>query len=385
MKRISVPILFVFSILLLALSACNSSPMYSVEGVVTGAEGEVMYLESVGVSSISTIDSVTFAADGRFKFKENSPQTPEFYRLRLKKQLINIAVDSIETIKINADAATFATSYKVEGSENCKQIKEITLAQLDANVAINKLRKAYNEKQMDETSYQEQIQEVSETYKEMALKHIFAAPMSMAAYYALFQKVDGLLFFDPYNKKDSKAYAAVATSFNRYYPNSSRSKHLYNLALQSIKVIRNQRPINLNDVKTKEVNYVDIALPNVHGKVIKLSDTAKDKAVLLCFTAYQTEWSPNLNMTLGDIYTKYVSKDFQIYQISLDSDLNFWQNAASNLPWMCVRDPQSVYSQIAVTYNVRNLPALFLLDKQGALVKRIEKMEELEADVKALL
>lgn len=385
MKRFSVSILFAFSILLLTLSSCNKPSSFLIEGVVLGADGETLYLENVGVSSASTIDSVKITENGKFTFEKNSPQTPEFYRLRLKNQLINLAIDSVETVKINADAANFATSYAVEGSENCKQIKQITLAQLDANIAINKLHNAYKEKKIDEASYHQQIQETAEAYKKMALECIYTAPMSMAAYYALFQKVDGLLFFDPYNKKDSRAYAAVATSFNRYYPESARSKHLYNLALQSIKVIRNQRPIELEGIKTEEVNFVDIVLPNVQGQTIKLSDTSKDKPTLICFTAYQTEWSPSLNMTLGDLYTKYASKKLQIYQVSLDSDLNFWQNAASNLPWVCVRDPQSVYSQIAVTYNVRNLPALFLLDKNGVLVKRVEQAETLEADIKALL
>ena len=44
--------------------------------------------------------------------------------------------------------------------------------------------------------------------------------MSAAAYFALFQQIDGLLFFDLYDKNDSKAYGAVATSFDHYYPES---------------------------------------------------------------------------------------------------------------------------------------------------------------------
>ena len=71
--------------------------------------------------------------------------------------------------------------------------------------------------------------------------------------------------------------------------------------------------------------------------------------------------------------------------MSLDEDLHFWKNAASNLPWTCVRDPQSVYSSVAALYYVRQLPALFLLDKKGNLVKRIEDLKTLEADVKSVL
>ena len=50
-----------------------------------------------------------------------------------------------------------------------------------------------------------------------------------------------------------------------------------------------------------------------------------------------------------------------------------------------MRDPQSVYSSVAALYYVRQLPALFLLDKKGNLVKRIEDLKTLEADIKSVL
>ena len=89
-----------------------------------------------------------------------------------------------------------------------------------------------------------------------ARKYIYSAPMSTAAYYALFQQIDGLLFFDLYDRDDVKAYGAVATSYDHFYPGSPRSKHLYNLTLQSMKVLRAQRPVNLDDVKTTEVSFL---------------------------------------------------------------------------------------------------------------------------------
>ena len=82
---------------------------------------------------------------------------------------------------------------------------------------------------------------------------------------------------------------------------------------------------------------------------------------------------------------RYHDKGLEIYQISLDSDLHFWKNAASNLPWTCVRDPQSVYSQTAALYNVKQLPAIFILDRKGNLVKRVDDVKKLEADIKSVL
>ncbi|MCI7358804.1 MAG: AhpC/TSA family protein [Parabacteroides sp.] len=370
---------------LLAVTSCKKDNNFTVEGVVSGAEGQIMYLENVGVSSVSMLDSVKLNAAGTFEFTQPRPEYPDFYRLRLKNQLINFAVDSTETIKILADAGTFATSYKVEGSENCKAIKTITLAQLDANQAIQKLRKEYEHKHMEDSVYRRKVLEASSAYKEVALKYIFGAPMSTVAYYALFQQVDGLLLFDLYDKKDSQAYGAVATSYDHFYPENPRSKQLHNLALQSIKFIRAQRKLDLSDVKTTEITFLDIELPDLYSTPIKLSEISKGRPVIVNFTAYQAEWSPALNMELNRLYTKYKDNGLLIYQISLDADKHFWMNAASNLPWTCVRDPQTVYSQVASLYNVKQLPAIFILDKKGNIIKRSDNIKQLEKDLEAAL
>lgn len=385
MKQISTRLLTVLGQCMFLFSACNNSSDFTVKGVVAGADGQLMYLENVGISNVVTLDSIKLAPGGKFKFTEKRPEYPDFYRLRLNNQLINFAVDSTETISFVADAGTFATSYSVEGSENSKAIKAITLAQLDANQAISRLRKEYEDKMISDTTYRTKVLAAADAYKEVARKYIYSAPMSTAAYFALFQQIDGLLFFDLYDRKDVKAYGAVATSYDHAYPESPRSKHLYNLTLQSMKVLRAQRPVDYSNVETKEISFLDIELPDVRGEVVKLSTVAPGKVVLINFTAYQTEWSPALNMALGELYTKYHDQGLEIYQVSLDSDFHFWRNGASNLPWVTVRDPQSVYSQVAGLYNVKQLPALFILDRKGNLVKRVEDVKKLETDVKAVL
>ena len=374
----------VLCVVSLVLAACKRQADFTVEGVVSGADGQVMYLENVGVSSVETLDSVRLTAAGEFRFERPRPAYPDFYRLRLNNQLINFSIDSTETISFVADAETFATSYRVEGSENCKAIKNITLAQLDANQAIGRARRAYEADQLADTAYARQVEEAVGAYKEVARRYIYSAPMSAAAYFALFQQIDGLLLFDLYDKEDSKAYGAVATSLDHFYPESPRAKHLYNLALQSIKVIRSQRPVNLDNVKREEVGYVDIELPDIQGVSRKLSALAPGNIVLLNFTAYMSEWSPALNMALGELYVEYHDKGLEVYQVSLDGDVHFWKNAASNLPWTCVRDPQTVYSQVAALYNVKQLPVIFVLDRSGNLVKRVDDMKNLAAEVGAL-
>ena len=117
-----------------ALEACReSTPEFTVTGIIAGTDGQTMYMENIGLSDIRLIDSVKLNSSGKFTFKTERPRYPDFYRLRLGRQWINFAIDSTETVTFTADAKTFATSYTVEGSENSAAIKEITLAQLDAD------------------------------------------------------------------------------------------------------------------------------------------------------------------------------------------------------------------------------------------------------------
>ena len=380
------PLTILLCTLIGLLFGCQRSAKdFTVSGIVAGAEGQTIYLENIGLSSVTLLDSAKVGASGKFRFKSPRPDYPDFYRLRLKNQWINFAIDSTETITFTADAKSFATSYTVEGSDNCTAIKEIALAQLDAGQEINRARDEYHAGALSDSAYRQRIVSAAETYKDVARKYIYARPMSTAAYFALFQQVDGMLLFDPYDKNDSRAFGAVATSYNNLYPESPRSKHLYNLALQSLKVTRNRPELNLEGIPTKEVEMIDIELPDLQGRTVKLSDVAPGHITLLCFTAYEAEWAPTLNLTLGSIYEKFRGRGLVIYQVSLDDNVHLWKNVTSNLAWTCVRDPESVYSRYTALYNVRNLPTLFLLNRHGAPVKRVDNPDRLESEIQALL
>lgn len=379
--HISKPLSFLLCTLILTLAGCRkSTPTFTVAGTVAGAEGQIIYLENIGLASVSLLDSVKVNASGKFSFKSPRPEYPDFYRLRLKNQWINFAIDSTESLTITADAKSFATSYTVEGSNDCVAIKEITLAQLDAGQEIRHAREAYQSGALSDTAFRRCIAEAATAYKDVARKYIYARPMSTAAYFALFQQVDGMFLFDPYDKEDSRAFGAVATSYHTLYPESPRSKHLYNLALQSLKATH-AYAATPDSITARELDMIDMELPDLQGTLVKLSDVARGHITILCFTAYETDWAPTLNLSLGSLYEKYHDRGLRIYQISLGDDVHYWKNVASHLAWTCVRAPES--SRYAALYNVRSLPTLFILDRHGAPVKRVDNLDRIEGELVA--
>jgi len=368
----------IFSVLFFS---CEKKQQFTVNGEIQGENGKMLYLENIGISKITILDSVKLDKNS-FTFKQNRPQAPDFYRLRLGNQIINFAIDSTETITITASDTNFATDYSLSGDDSeSKKIKELSLLQLNTSQKYNSLQKQYEANEITIDQYAKSVEEIVDNYKTTAKSYIASDFLSTSTYFALFQQVNNLLIFDIYNKEDNRLFGAVANAWNTAYPDSPRALQLKNLFTNSIAVLRGERPIEIEASEADSKDFFDISLPALDGKEIRLSEAGKNKVTLVEFTAYTKNDSPIHNMLLAEIYTKYQPKGFEIYQISLDPDEHFWKNVAVNLPWICVRDPESVYSSASQKYNVTEIPATFILDKDGEIVLRVKDYNTIEREL----
>ena len=372
----------------LTITACSSGPKFQVNGDVSGADGKMLYLEASGLEGIVPLDSVKLKGEGTFSFKQPRPESPEFYRLRIDDKIINFSVDSIETIQIKAPYVDFSTTYTVEGSENSNKIKELTLKQIRLQKEVDDLLAALRSNRMGHDVFEDSLATLLNNYKEdVKVNYIFAAPNTAAAYFALFQKLNNYLIFDPLNNKDDvKCFAAVATSLNNAFPHAVRSKNLYNIVIKGMKNTRQPqaKALEIPQEKIVETGIIDIALRDVKGNVRKLTDL-KGKVVLLDFSVFKSLTGSGQNMRRCELYNEYAKQGLEIYQVSLDADEHYWKTAADNLPWVCVRDGNGVYSTNVAVYNVRQVPSIFLINRNNELKLRGEDIKDLEAAVKSLL
>lgn len=372
----------------LIITACSSGPKFEVNGDISGADGKMLYLEASGLEGIIPLDSVKLKGEGTFSFKQPRPESPEFYRLRVDNKVINFSVDSIETIQVKAPYVDFATAYTVEGSENSTKIKELTLKQAELQKKVDELLAELRSNKIGHDVFESNLSELLKNYKEdVKVNYIFAAPNTAAAYFALFQKLNDYLIFDPLNNKDDvKCFAAVATSLNNSFPNAVRSQNLYNIVIKGMKNTRQPQSKSLEIPQDKiiETGIIDISLRDLKGNVRKLTDL-KGKVVLLDFNVFQSPAGAPHNLMLRELYNTYSSQGLEIYQVSLDADEHYWKTAAGNLPWVCVRDGNGVYSTNVAVYNVRQVPSIFLINRNNELKLRGEDIKDLEAAVKSLL
>jgi glutathione peroxidase-family protein len=363
-----------------------SQKKFNVEGQISNASDSVLYFENVGLEGINVIDSVKLSDNGNFSFSDEAPVAPEFYRLRIADQIINVSIDSTETVTIKAQYPQMATQYEVSGSENCLKIKELALKQID----LHKRAMAIQENTtlgVDEAN--DSILKVIEAYKEdVKTNYIFKEPMKAYSYFALFQTLGNWLLFNPRsNKDDIKVFAAVATSWDTYYPHAERGQNLHNIAIEGMKNMRiteGAREQTIDASKVEEAGVLDIALQDNHGQVRHLTDL-KGKVVLLDFHIFAMDESPARILLLRELYNKYAAQGFEIYQVSLDPDEHFWKQQTAALPWISVRDEDGINSQRIMLYNIQSVPDYFIIDRNNNLVKRAEQMKDLEAEIKKLL
>ncbi len=368
------------------IASCDNNK-FCVEGEISNAEDSVLYFENVGLEGIDVLDSVKLSSSGSFSFSETAPNAPEFYRLRIAGQIINVSIDSTETVSVKAAYPQMATDYEISGSDNCLKIKELALKQID----LHKRAMAVQQNTslgIDEAN--DSILKMIDSYKQdVKINYIFKEPMKAYSYFALFQTLGNWLLFNPRTDKDDiKVFAAVATSWDTYYPHAQRGQNLHNIAIEGMK---NQRIVEAQSSglqveadKVQEAGIVDVALLDNKGQMRHLTDL-KGQVVLLDFHIFATQESPARILLLRELYNKYHSQGLEIYQVSLDPDEHFWKQQTAALPWVSVRDADGLQSQRLLLYNIQSLPDYFLIDRSNSLVKRAAQIKDLETEVKKLL
>ena len=370
----------------LSVASCNNNK-FTVEGQIAGAKDSVLYFENVGLEGINVLDSVKLNDNGDFSFSQDANTAPEFYRLRIADQIINVSIDSTETVQVKGQYPGMASNYTVSGSENCSKIRELALKQIDLQAKAIALQ---SNTELGITKANDSIQTLINAYKEEVKRnYIYKEPYKAYSYFALFQAIGNYLIFNPRtNKEDIKAFAAVATSWDTYYPHAERGQNLHNIAIEGMKnqriVAAQNADIQIEASKVQEAGVLDIALRDNKGNMRHLTDL-KGQVVLLDFHVFALKDSPARIIQLRELYNKYHAQGLEIFQVSLDGDEHFWKQQTAALPWINVRDEDGTSSQRLVLYNIQTVPDFFIIDRGNNLVKRAAQIADLEAEIKKLL
>ena len=345
-----------------AMYGCNSSTV-GVSGRLLGLNGKSVYLEQISGGGGKIVDSVQLADDGSYRFKiEGASSTPSLYNIIYNGERAPLLLAGGERVTVSS-VGSLLRNYTVSGSEESELLREFNKSYIESLERMTAILERFSGNVTGEEN-RSLMQEYTNAYraaKREQLKFIIENKDRIAAIYALYQRFPGEtnLFS---NDGDIIYYRTVADAVEARYPESS---FLPTLRTEIANMDARRSLIS----QIAETNYPDIVLPDMYGNDIKLS-SFDGKVILLSFWSAGLTNANVLNAELKEIYSKYHDKGFEIYQVCVETPKAAWINSVQEqrLPWTSVCDLNQARGSVVSLYNVRALPADFLIDSEGNIV-----------------
>ncbi len=363
-----------------ALCSCNQSNI-NIEGRLIGAQSSMVYLDKAEGLESKVIDSVSLNNNGEFQISVNGDEDEyTLYHIVSGGERIPLFLQGGDNVSISAMGGV-TNNYRVEGSNESEILRKFYQPYVKGKATLDNISNQYASSELSEDERLElaaQYTKEYQTIKQEQLRFIIENQSSLAAVYALYQRIPGDQYL--FNGDNDVIYMrTVADALESTHPNSTYLKALRNAISQmeaGADLIANM----------KSVNYPDLEIVDMYGKKRKLSDE-DGKVILLSF------WSPNMansnvqNAELKSLYKKYKDQGFEIYQVAIDNTKSRWVEAVQDqrLPWISVCDLKGEKSTAITLYNVTQLPANFLLSRSGEIVGRDVWGKDLDTELEELI
>ncbi len=354
-----------------------------IEGKIRNGKDLSIYLNKLNIDGSELIDSVKLTEKGNFKFKSHTVY-PQLYTLTLSNgNIITTVVQSEDKLFFEGDAKNFGHTYTVKGSDDATKAKLLNDQLNKTKKQLSTLQTELVNKTRDEQEIRKDILKVINAQRKFSADFIIGNGTSLAAYIALYQKIDDNRYTLNENK-DLYYIRVVASSLKALYPESQYTKAiLANLSRQS-KILGNLKLRNY--IQNAPKTLPEIKLPNINNKEIALS-SLKGKYILLDFTDLSNPNSAVINKQYKALYKKYKSRGFVIYQVSLDKNLLVWQELIKkqNINWINVWDKDSQNGAAVRGWNIKRMPANYIISKDFDIVGKNLFGRDLEDKLKEII
>ena len=370
----------------LALATSCNGDKAKISGRIAGPQQSTVVLEQITAAGSVAVDSVTTDRKGNFRFDLGVPPCgTTFYNLRIGDDRIPLFVAPGEKVTVSSLYGN-PDSYLVDGSRESVLVKELHDTMNAGVRRLDSLSRLITSSDRDPDRRRAHIREYGREYsrlKREQIKFIVSNCRSLAALYGLYQRLpDDKTLFN--GDSDIIYYRLVADSVGKYYPGSP-----YVAALRS-QVDTADANEELARMVCESIcnpaSYPDIALPDMYGDIRRLSAVG-EKVILLDFWAAAAPGSAIYNAELREVYDRFATSGFEIYQVGTDTDRQAWTNAvqAQALPWISVCDFRGLDGIAPRIYNIDRVPANYLIDASGEIVGRNIPADRLAEQVERLV
>ena len=357
------------------ISSCSNKDNVIVKGTYPAGTGEYLRLEMLNISETQFIDSVKIGKKGDFQVSLKL-DNPELILIKnARGQYINLLAFPNDNIRLDIPAESFRKGYTVAGSEESEKIRLLVKTVNHTRKQLDSITNAYDNIENPEGAEAEQLiasyQRIFMEQKKNNIRFIVENLGSLSSVYALYQRIaDDVYILN--DLKDLQYFKIVADSVKIKHPGSTLTTSLVNDVERKLREYENMLALNeLSKHSGVEFGMIDLKIEDSEANEISLG-SLNGKVVLLNFWASWNSESRDLNHRLKTIYNQYHDRGFEIYSVSLDSDRSKWRNAIffEEYPWVNVCELTYPYSYAATLYNVKSLPANYLIDRDGNIVAK---------------
>ena len=363
----------------LILCGCQSASV-KISGRLLGLGSKVVYLEKVSGGAAKLVDSMVLESTGDYHFEiSDVDKTPLLYNLVYNGERIPLLLTGGERVTVNTVGSPLR-NYTVEGSKESELLREFNRFYVEGMGNMASILEKYSGDNFSEDDKRTMMQEYTHAYrtiKREQLRFIIENKSRIAAIYALYQRLPNEKFLFS-NRDDIIYFRTVADAIEESYP---ESPFLPTLRTDIARMEAHKSLVS----QIKEAGYPDFELPDMYGEQIRLSSLA-GKVILLSFWSAESGRMNNVNAELKGVYERFAERGFEIYQVAIDTSKALWINAVQEqrLPWISVSDMLGDRSPVLGMYNVRTLPANFLIDKEGNIVAKNIYGKDLELQLENL-
>ena len=360
--------------LLVLLSSCGSQEnKFELIGKADLADGTKIYVLQADQNNQPYIKDSTTVQSNSFKFQGIS-STPQISYIQvegvngyvlailengdIKADLFkdSISKSKVYGTKSNDDFIKYKseTKFLVDDMNNISYEAQDAIMTGDVTTAME-LEKEYNSKEREVMLYEwDFIVDNLDSYMSALLLEVFMIE----------------------NKVNKDSIIDVYESFSNRIKVSDVGKNIADLLSQF------EDPIELGEIAP------DFTAPSIDGSNVTLSaELKKNKVTLVDFWAAWCRPCRVENPNLVRLYKKYNKEGFNIIGVSLDRTKEQWEQAVidDNLPWIQVSNLNFWNDPIARRYSIRAIPQSYLLNKDGLVMGKNLRGQDLEARISAML
>ena len=354
------------------LVSCNSNPDgFSIEANIDGEieNGTKVYLKRINeVNQPVDVDTTT-VENGKFTFtgKADSLDLQYIFIDKLQGNIPVIIENGTIEIGFQKDSMAFA---KIEGTEqNDLFYKFLENSRTFSKRAMSMRNDFEKARANGDLATQEAIQaesmEMQEQAKNYEITYIKENPNALISVLILERVLMGQGL--PENE--------ISTIFEGFTP----------LIKETATGKRIKKQLDVTKSTAIGSKAPEFSAPTPDGQQLALKD-ALGKITIIDFWAGWCRPCRAENPNLVNIYNKYKDSGLSILGVSLDKSKEEWVAAiaADGLTWNQVSNVQ-YFDEIAKMYNVRAIPAMFILDANGVIIAKDLRGAELEQKIAELI